>query len=60
VGERLLLCSDGLNSMVRDEEIREVLDRGLDLEASCQALVALANEHGGEDNVTVILLERQA
>ena len=58
VGERLLLCSDGLNSMVRDEEIREVLDRGLDLEASCQALVALANERGGEDNVTVVMLER--
>lgn len=58
VGSRLLLCSDGLNSMVRDEEIAEVLKKGLGLPETCQALVDLANEKGGEDNITVVLLER--
>lgn len=60
VGARLLLCSDGLNSMVRDEEIAAVLGRSLDLAETCRALVDLANEKGGEDNITVLLLERTA
>lgn len=60
VGGRLLLCSDGLNSMVRDEEIAAVLARNLGLAETCRALVDLANEKGGEDNITVLLLERTA
>jgi protein phosphatase len=58
VGDRILLCSDGLNSMVSDEEIREVLGRAKSLEAICRDLVDLANERGGEDNITVVVLER--
>jgi PPM family protein phosphatase len=60
LGARLLLCTDGLNSMAPDEEIYKVLASGGDLEATCKALVALANERGGEDNITVLLLERTA
>jgi serine/threonine protein phosphatase PrpC len=57
-GEVLLLCSDGLTTMVPDEEIEQVLkDNALDLEATAESLVAAANEHGGEDNITVVLLQ---
>lgn len=56
-GDVVLLCSDGLNSMLGDEEIRETLARHMDNpEAACQALVAQANQHGGEDNITVVVL----
>jgi PPM family protein phosphatase len=57
-GEILLLCSDGLTTMVPDEEIEQVLkDNAQDLEAAAKNLVAAANEHGGEDNITVVLLQ---
>src|SRR5262249_14081341 len=55
-GDLLLLCSDGLTTMVEDSEIlRVVMDNKDDPEAGCRALIDLANEHGGDDNVTVIL-----
>lgn len=56
-GDVLLLCSDGLTTMVEDADIaRAVLAHPDDLEAACVALVRLANEKGGDDNVTVVLL----
>lgn len=56
-GDRVLLCSDGLTSMVEDGDIQEVLRAHPgDLDACCRALVDLANDHGGDDNVTVVLL----
>jgi protein phosphatase len=58
VGDRVLLCTDGLNSMVTDSEIAAVLEAKDSLEATCQALLTLANERGGEDNITVLLIER--
>lgn len=58
VGDRLLLCTDGLNSMALDEDIADVLRKSQDLENSCRGLIDLANDHGGEDNITVLLLER--
>ena len=55
-GDLLLLCSDGLTTMVEDGEIlKTVLAHGDDPAAGCRALVDLANDHGGDDNVTVIL-----
>ncbi len=55
-GDVLLLCSDGLNTMVPDTAIELALaSGGGDLEATCAALVDAANEAGGEDNVTVVL-----
>ncbi len=57
VGDRYLLCSDGLSGMLTDDEIREiVVEAGRDLELGVQRLIARANEHGGEDNCTVVLL----
>jgi protein phosphatase len=53
----LLLCSDGLTTMVPDEHIARILnDAGADIEAGADALVAEANARGGEDNITVLLL----
>jgi protein phosphatase len=55
-GDRLLLCSDGLNDMVQDHVILN-LARNDSLEDAVTALIEEANEAGGKDNITVILLE---
>jgi protein phosphatase len=53
-----LLCSDGLPTMLGDEEIAAALDGAeRDPAAAAEALVAAANEQGGEDNITVVLFE---
>ena len=60
-GDFVLLCSDGLTTMMEDPEIlRTVLARPDDLQAGCRALVDLANERGGDDNVTVVLVRALA
>jgi protein phosphatase len=54
-GDVYLLCSDGLNSMITDDEILETLmAHRTEPEAACRALVERANSNGGEDNITVI------
>ena len=55
-GDRLLLCSDGLNEMVSDELIKETLGSG-SAEETAWKLVELANEAGGVDNITVIVVD---
>jgi len=53
----LLLCSDGLTTMIPDEDIvRVVREADGDVEKAAQALVASANAKGGEDNITVLLI----
>ena len=52
----VLMCSDGLYSMVADGEIEEMLSRELPLEEKAAALVARANDEGGKDNISVILI----
>lgn len=54
-GDRLLLCSDGLSGPVKDAEIGMIVGRAADPHSACSELVALANERGGPDNITVIL-----
>jgi serine/threonine protein phosphatase PrpC len=54
-GDVLLLCSDGLSNKVEAEEMRAILERAPSLASACDELVALANERGGDDNVTVVL-----
>jgi protein phosphatase len=54
-GDSLLLCTDGLTDLVTDEEIARTLDSGGDAQSLCRALVGLALERGGADNVTVVL-----
>lgn len=50
----LLLCSDGLSNKVRAEEMKHIIHHSPTLKESCESLVRLANERGGEDNITVI------
>jgi protein phosphatase len=52
-----VLCSDGLSKMVPDDQVRDVLRGEPDLEAAVYTLIEMANEHGGKDNVTVILVK---
>lgn len=56
----LLLCTDGLTEVVSDEEILRMVDSGDDVEATARALVALADERGAPDNVTVLLIDLRA
>ena len=50
----LVLCSDGLSSTVKRQEIAEVIDRNGDLERACVELIELANQRGGPDNITAV------
>lgn len=55
-GDIFILCSDGLNDMVDDEEIHlTIKDFGANLDEAAERLIELANKHGGKDNVSVIL-----
>jgi len=56
-GDTLLLCSDGLSGMVRFEEIREVLRSSSEPLEVCKALTERANQAGGHDNITVIVVQ---
>ncbi len=56
-GDLILMCTDGLTNMLEDEEIRMILDGARDIVEKAEALVAAANEHGGRDNISVILIE---
>jgi len=53
--DRLMLCTDGLTDMVADPKIAGVLGRGGSSQEACQALLDLALEAGGKDNITVVL-----
>jgi protein phosphatase len=54
-GDVLVLCSDGLSGQVKKEEIAQIVTQSSDLAAACERLVALANERGGPDNITVVM-----
>ncbi len=59
-GDIVLLCSDGLTNMVEDEDIRRVLKSGRDLKERAETLVQMANDNGGKDNISVIIIEPSA
>jgi protein phosphatase len=53
-----LLCSDGLNAMSTDDEIEEIMqEHHGDLEVACNKLIESANDNGGNDNITVVLVK---
>jgi protein phosphatase len=56
-GDRLLLCSDGLTDMLTDVQIREILRRESNVNVAVDKLVFQANEAGGVDNITVVLID---
>ena len=54
----LMLCSDGLTDMVSDWQIAETIDENItDLDLAAKKLIALANQNGGKDNISVILMQ---
>jgi protein phosphatase len=54
-GGRFLLCSDGLHGYIKDEDIPAIVEMGG--AAAVERFVSLANERGGKDNITAILVE---
>jgi len=57
-GDKILLCSDGLTDMLDDEEVLAILNKYVDNNQTCvQALINSANENGGLDNISAILVE---
>jgi len=58
-GDRVLLCSDGLSNEVGLDEIVDVLGGVADPEEAARRLVDVANEHGGSDNITVVIVDIQ-
>ena len=55
-GDRVMLCSDGLSGMVPEDELEMILGTGDDPQAVADGLVEAALRHGGEDNVTVVVI----
>lgn len=56
-GELVLLCSDGLTNMLEDEEIGAILKEPVSMEEKAQRLIEAANDNGGKDNITVIIID---
>jgi len=51
------LCSDGLSNKVRPDEIKAIIDKAGSLKEACESLISLANERGGEDNITILIAQ---
>jgi protein phosphatase len=56
-GDSLLLCSDGLNGKLEDTDIWQLVDHSRSPQEACEQLVQAANDNGGDDNVTVIIVQ---
>ncbi|HEY4016210.1 MAG TPA: Stp1/IreP family PP2C-type Ser/Thr phosphatase [Polyangiaceae bacterium] len=52
-----VLCSDGLSGMIGDDEIRQIATGTPDIREVCRRLIQRANEHGGEDNITAVVIK---
>ncbi|HEX8794950.1 MAG TPA: Stp1/IreP family PP2C-type Ser/Thr phosphatase [Polyangiaceae bacterium] len=57
VGDVYVLCSDGLSGMVSDDDIQEIVIATNDIREACRKLIQRANERGGEDNITAVLIK---
>lgn len=58
--DKLLLCSDGLWEMIRNENLLKALSEQTSPQAICDTLIKLANENGGEDNITAVVVHVSA
>ena len=54
--DKVLLCSDGLSNMIDDKHIFKLVNKASDIEAAAKALVDAANENGGNDNISAVLI----
>src|SRR3984893_4458302 len=59
-GDTLLLCSDGLWEMVRRQDLISILQQEDDPQHLCDRLIDMANDHGGEDNITAVVVQVRA
>ncbi len=55
-GDTILLCTDGLTDLVWDDEILKIIRSKKDIKQAAETLINLANERGGHDNITVVLM----
>jgi protein phosphatase len=58
-GDRLILCCDGLWEMVEDTQIQQIAEAAKTPQQACDALIQTANQAGGEDNISVIVVEME-
>ncbi|HEX7663969.1 MAG TPA: Stp1/IreP family PP2C-type Ser/Thr phosphatase [Polyangiaceae bacterium] len=56
-GDCYILCSDGLSGMIQDDEIQSIVSGSANIVDACRELIAKANEHGGEDNITAVVIK---
>ncbi|MBR6729275.1 MAG: Stp1/IreP family PP2C-type Ser/Thr phosphatase [Clostridia bacterium] len=57
-GDCILLCTDGLSNLVREQEMQELMEREKDIDSLAKQLVAAANSKGGYDNITAVILKK--
>lgn len=55
--DEILMCTDGLTNMVEDADIRNIMLSQRDIVEQAERLVKTANENGGKDNITVIVIK---
>ncbi|MCJ7839595.1 Stp1/IreP family PP2C-type Ser/Thr phosphatase [Lederbergia sp. NSJ-179] len=58
--DKLLLCSDGLSNKVSLTEMQAIIETEMELEEKATTLIDLANQYGGEDNISIAIIEAQA
>ena len=56
-GDKILMCTDGLTNMIDDDEIKSIVMNSVNLDDATEELIRIANENGGTDNITNILIE---
>jgi protein phosphatase len=56
-GDVYILCSDGLSGMMSDEEIQDIVTSSAEIRTACKKLIERANQQGGEDNITAVLIK---
>jgi serine/threonine protein phosphatase PrpC len=57
MGDVYILCSDGLSGMMNDDEIQRIVTGSPDIRLVCKKLIERANEQGGEDNITAVVIK---
>jgi protein phosphatase len=55
----ILLCSDGLTNMITEQTIKYVLENTKNIQKATEALIGLANDNGGLDNISVVIIEKE-
>ncbi|CCZ04623.1 MAG: Stp1/IreP family PP2C-type Ser/Thr phosphatase [Clostridiales bacterium] len=56
-GDIILMCSDGLSNMIEDEDMKMIINEGNDVSEIANKLIEVANNNGGKDNISVVLVE---